>query len=131
MIDTAASCGFEVHVVSNGFAFYIEDYLRSAGVFGTLSVHTGEASAEGLVYRDPGGAPTTRRFKQGWAAHFQEMGAELVYVGDGTSDLAAASLASMVFARDSLLSALSGKSHNVKAFDDLHDVARSLRELYG
>jgi 2-hydroxy-3-keto-5-methylthiopentenyl-1-phosphate phosphatase len=131
LIEAAAFYGFEVHVVSNGFAFYIEDYLRAAGVEGRVSIHTGETTPVGLVYRDAGGRPTLRRFKQGWAEHFQTTGAEVVYVGDGASDVAAALLASFVFARDSLLSRLTGAATDVRAFGDLHDVARALRELYG
>ena len=54
----------------------------------------------------------------------------LVYVGDGTSDIAAARLAHAVFARDSLLSGLKGSyDAELRPFGDLRDVARGLGEV--
>ena len=131
LIDVAGRLGLECHVVSNGFEFYIRDYLREAGVEGRVQVHTGSSGADGaLRYLAPDGTATRSRFKLGWSEHFVALGGLLVYVGDGTSDVAPAQLASIVFARDGLLAGMPANySGIVRPFDTLHDVAKGLEEF--
>jgi 2-hydroxy-3-keto-5-methylthiopentenyl-1-phosphate phosphatase len=70
------------------------------------------------------------RFKERWAEHFGSVGAPVIYVGDGTSDIAAASRCAAVFARDSLLSGLrDGYEGVLLPFATLLDVAHGLRSL--
>ncbi len=130
LIESAERLGLECHVVSNGFEFYIRDYLRAAGVDGRVEVHTGAVSANGgLVYLGPEGLPSRGRFKLTWAEHFLRRQDLLVYVGDGSSDVAPAQLASVVFARDSLLTRLPATYQGtVRPFETLHDVARELED---
>ena len=131
LIVTAERLGWQCHVVSNGFEFYIRDYLRAAGVDGRVEVHSGSVSEDGsLVYVGPEGAPLRSRFKLAWAEHFLAQHDLLVYVGDGSSDLAPARLASIVFARDSLLTGLQEKfAGTLRPFDTPHDVAKDLSRL--
>jgi len=129
LIDVATSLDMEAHVVSNGFEFYIRDHLRAAGVEGRVSLHTGAAVGKVLSYAGPYGRPVRSRFKERWTEHFSRDGARVIYVGDGTSDIAAASMCAVVFARDSLLTALQGRFQGeLRPFENLHEVARSLRE---
>lgn len=131
LVEMAERLGLEPHVVSNGFEFYIRDYLRSADVEGRVTVHSGSVGeGRAVTYLSPEGEPTRRRFKAAWAEHFLNRGGLLVYVGDGSSDIAPARLSSIVFARDSLLSGMpSTYRGTLKCFDTLHDVARGLQEL--
>jgi HAD superfamily phosphoserine phosphatase-like hydrolase len=133
LVEVARWLGLQTHVVSNGFAFYIRAYLRDAGVESHVQVHTGEPIEDGrLVYLNPDGRPAAGRFKLSWAEHFLSQHDLLVYVGDGTSDLAPASLARLVFARDSLLAGMSpGFTGSLRPFDTLDDVAAELEELLG
>jgi 2-hydroxy-3-keto-5-methylthiopentenyl-1-phosphate phosphatase len=68
------------------------------------------------------------RFKERWTEHFSRDGARVIYVGDGTSDIAAASMCSIVFARDSLLTSLRERGYHgvLCPFDTLEDVADGL-----
>ena len=132
LIDTADRLGLDCHVVSNGFEFYIRDYLRAAGVEGRVQIHSGSLSGDGsLAYLGPDGLPATGGFKRAWSEHFLARHELLIYVGDGSSDLAPAQLASLVFARDSLLSRMpSSYQGALRPFETLLDVAAGLQELF-
>lgn len=133
LIEEAERLGLESHVVSNGFEFYIRDYLRTAGVEARVWIHSGSEVEDGaLAYLNPEGAPTRSRFKVAWAEHFLRRHAFLVYVGDGSSDVAPAQLASIVFARDSLLSGMPAAFQGrLRAFETPEDVAKGLDEMLG
>ena len=133
LIETAEGLGLECHIVSNGFEFYIRDYLRAAGIEDKVEIHSGFTSGEGsLVYLGPGGLPVRSRFKVAWAEHFLAQHDLLIYTGDGSSDLAPAQRASIVFARDSLLSRMPASfPGTLRPFDTLHDVSRGLEALLG
>lgn len=133
LIAAAERRGLECHVVSNGFEFYIREYLRRAGVESSVSVHTGSEAQDGsLRYLGPEDEPVRGGFKARWTAHFLSRCPLLVYVGDGTSDVAAAQQASIVFARDSLLTGmLEGFAGTLQPFETLHDVALGLEGLLG
>jgi HAD superfamily phosphoserine phosphatase-like hydrolase len=131
LIEVATGLGMETHVVSNGFEFYIREHLVSAGVYERVAVHTGVAAGTALTYADPTGSPVRSRFKEQWTKHFLRDGSTVVYVGDGTSDIAAASHCHVVFARESLRTGLRGifRGH-LHSFDTLHDVAKALESSY-
>jgi 2-hydroxy-3-keto-5-methylthiopentenyl-1-phosphate phosphatase len=130
LIDTADQLDIEAHVVSNGFDFYIREHLRAAGVDERVAAHTGAAEGKALSYAGPDGSPVRSRFKERWAKHLSRDGVTVIYVGDGTSDIAAASMCAVVFARDSLLTGLQGRFQGqLRPFETLYDVARSLREV--
>ena len=130
LIQAAEALGIEPHVVSNGFEFYIRDHLQAAGVDGRVGVHTGTGEGRTLAYSGPDGVAVRARFKERWVEHFGSSGAPVIYVGDGTSDIAAASRCAVVFARDSLLSGLKDDYEGVLLpFDTLLDVAHGLRSL--
>jgi len=132
LIDTASRLGIEAHVVSNGFEFYIRDHLRGAGVEDRVPVHTGAARGPLLSYAGPDGRPIRSRFKESWTEHFLRDGVRVIYVGDGASDIAAASMCHAVFARDSLLTGLADRFQGeLRPFDTLHSVAHGLREMAG
>lgn len=133
LVDATDGLGLECHVVSNGFEYYIRDYLEQAGVAGRVSVHAGTTDAAGrLVYPMPDGRPSRGRFKLAWAEDFLQHSEVLVYAGDGSSDLAPARLAGIVFARDSLLSGLAEDfAGSVRPFDTLLDIAREIGALLG
>ena len=128
LVDTAERLGIESHIVSNGFEFYIRDHLKTEGVEEHVEVHTGAALGTELSYVGPDGKPIRTRFKERWTEHFRRSGATVIYVGDGTSDIAAASLCAVVFARDSLLTGLgeSGYAGMLCRFETLLDVAAGL-----
>jgi 2-hydroxy-3-keto-5-methylthiopentenyl-1-phosphate phosphatase len=132
LVETAARLDIECRIVSNGFEFYILDYLRAAGITGRVEVHSGhEREGEpALVYTGPDGVAVRGDFKPGWSRHLRARCDRLIYVGDGTSDVPAARLAQIVFARDALFSALkSDYDGELRNFEDLHDVSRGLEDI--
>jgi 2-hydroxy-3-keto-5-methylthiopentenyl-1-phosphate phosphatase len=133
MIATAERLGFECHVVSYGLDFYVKHYLRS--VLNDVSIHCGETQRDkdGLQvqYRGPDGHPLTASWKQTWIDHFLGLGAEVVYAGDGSSDIAPAQSAATVFARDALLRGMPPSyAGRLLPFETLHDISRGLEEVY-
>lgn len=137
LVGVAIENGFEIHVVSYGFDFYVLDYLREAGVDEQVAVHCGETSRRedngiDLRYVGPHGEAVTHEWKMRWTRHFLGRGASIVYAGDGGSDVAPAQLCEVVFARDSLLRGMPSTYQGVlRSFETLHDIARGLEELFG
>lgn len=133
LIGLAERLGFECHVVSYGFDFYIRHYLRD--VEGRVAIHCGETrrEAEGLrlEYRGPDGEEAGFDWKLRWTREFRRA-ETLAYAGDGGSDLAPAQLCDAVFARDTLLSGMPPSyTGTLRPFETLQDIARGLQELYG
>lgn len=132
LVAAAERRGIEVHVVGFAFDLYVEDFLREAGVLDRVSLHCGRVRETGdglsLEYVGPRGAPVQRSWKETWADHFRRSG-ELIYTGDGRSDVGAAVRARLVFARDDLLASMPPSYEGVVSeFDTLLDVARGLDE---
>jgi len=132
LLDLCAEKGFKFVIVSNGLTFYIDAVLDSIGVTGipVFAAHT-EFNSDGLkiTYIDPDGQPVLDKFKQLYVAWHLSQGYRVVYIGDGYSDIAPASLAAHVFARDDLLAHY--QNHNLKCtpFDDLNDVVEGLQKI--
>jgi 2-hydroxy-3-keto-5-methylthiopentenyl-1-phosphate phosphatase len=134
LIETTRRLGIDVEVVSYGFELYILDYLRSAGVDGSVAVRAGRGepgARQRLEYTGPNGRPVMNRWKELWAQHYRDCGASVIYAGDGSSDVAAARQAAIVFARDSLLQSLPPSYEGtIRPFEDLRDVSSGLQELF-
>ena len=83
-------------------------------------------TSDGIVvdYVDPWGSPREEGFKLACLKYLRKRGWPVIYIGDGTSDLAAALEAAFVLARDSLKKQLSLMSRPHFTFDDFHDVRR-------
>lgn len=137
LVGVALENGFEVHVVSYGFDFYVLDYLRDARVNERVEVHCGETSRRedggiDLRYVGPHGEVVTHDWKMRWTRHFLQRGAHVVYAGDGGSDIAPAQHCNVVFARDALLRGMPREYHGIlRPFETLNQIARGLEELYG
>lgn len=130
LITATESLGIACHIVSYGFEFYILDYLRAAGVADHVVVHAGHDAGHGLVYDDPEGHAASGNFKRDWTRHLRQRYGHLLYAGDGTSDIAAAELADTVYARDALLTGLTGTAYAgaIHPFESLHDIVATLRK---
>ena len=111
-------------VVSNGFDFYVDAVLDGAGL-DRLARHAARTRFDYtwlVTYLSPRGIELQADFKLSYAAAFQGMGDFVAYVGDGASDVEAAKLAQVVFARSTLLERLGGTRPRVFPFETFHDV---------
>jgi 2-hydroxy-3-keto-5-methylthiopentenyl-1-phosphate phosphatase len=124
--------GFKFVIVSNGLTFYIDAVLNSIGVTGipVFAAQTG-FSPDGLkiTYVNPDGQPVLDKFKQSYVEWYLSEGYRVVYIGDGYSDIAPASLTDHVFARDDLLNHFRENNLKCTPFDDLNDVVRGLQKI--
>lgn len=128
LIDWAHWHGWLVVVVSNGFDLYVDTVLGDLGV-DRVARHTGRARFDyrwRVRYLSPRGIEVLEGFKLSYAAAFKNAGDFVVYVGDGASDVEAATLAQVVFARTTLLERLKDQHPRVYPFETFHDVVKVL-----
>ena len=119
-------------IVSNGLDFYIEPVLQEIGMLG-LELHCGRTSFSqdgiGIDYYDPRGNIISEGFKKIYSAWLRKRGKNIIYIGDGLSDLEAAYQADHVFATGNLVKLLGGQSIPCRSFSDFHDLLHQLRLL--
>ena len=119
-------------IVSSGLDIYIKPTLELLG-YDHLEVYAAraEVTENGIAvsYADPSGTPITRGFKESYLRHFKEQGHTVVYVGDGRSDIAAASEADFVIARAELEEHFRQEGLPHHAFENFEDVAKHVDKI--
>ena len=119
-------------IVSSGLDFYIEPVLVEIGM-PDLELHCGQTtfSHDGIdvSYYDPEGNIVNHGFKKKYLTWLKERGTNIIYLGDGLSDLEAARQADHVFATAHLLDLLDTQSVACSAFSDFYDLQRQIRLL--
>ena len=119
-------------IVSSGLDFYIEPVLVEIGM-PDLELHCGQTtfSHDGIdvSYYDPEGNIVNHGFKKKYLTWLKERGTDIIYLGDGLSDLEAACQADHVFATGHLLDLLDIHSIERSAFSDFYDLQRQIRLL--
>ncbi len=128
LLDWVHWNGWLAMVVSNGFDFYVDEVLDGLGV-DRVTRHAGRTRREyrwRVTYYSPRGVEVQDGFKLSYAAALKGAGDFVAYVGDGSSDVEAAKLANVVFARSTLLERLSEIRDRVYPFETFDDVRRIL-----
>jgi 2-hydroxy-3-keto-5-methylthiopentenyl-1-phosphate phosphatase len=128
LADWALWNGWLVAVVSNGVDLYVDPVLDDLGL-DRVARHAGRARKGyrwRVQYLSPRGVEVQAGFKLAYAAAFKNAGDFVVYIGDGASDIEAARLAPVVFARDTLWSALKDEHPAIYPFETFHDVIAML-----
>ena len=124
--------GFRLVIVSNGLDFYIASIMNDAGLE-DIEAHAARTwfhpGGLKVQYIGPDGTPLDSGFKAAYTRLFLEQGYQVVYVGNGPSDIFPASLAQHIFARDGLLDRCRERNLECQPFDDLHDIVRGLQLL--
>ena len=119
-------------IVSSGLDFYIEPVLLEIGMPG-LELYCGRTSfsRDGIdvSYYDPEGNTINQGFKKKYLAWLKKRCKNIIYLGDGLSDLEAASLADYIFATGHLVKLLGAQSIPCRSFSDFHDLLHQLRLL--
>ncbi|MBN1644146.1 MAG: MtnX-like HAD-IB family phosphatase [Dehalococcoidales bacterium] len=128
--DFCKGKNFRLVIVSNGLDFYIEQIFKDNGLR-DIEFHAAETRflPQGLKVRyvGPDGNVVDREFKDKYAKSYLDEGYNVVYIGNGTSDLSAARLSHHIFATESLLR--NCRQHNVTctSFTDFTDIISMLR----
>jgi 2-hydroxy-3-keto-5-methylthiopentenyl-1-phosphate phosphatase len=126
--------GVRLVVVSNGLDIYIEPVLDRLGL-SDLELYSGtvDFTPEGLKvkYVDPSGVETDKGFKLACQEHLRVSADCMVYIGDGTSDVAPALRSDLVLARSTLAREMEARGHPFTAFETFDDVAKALTEWLG
>jgi len=121
--------GFRLVIVSNGLDFYIEEILKDIGL-GNIEVfaaHTRfHADGPKVRYIGPEGQPLDNDFKGSYVNLFLNEGYRIIYVGNGTSDMAPASRCHHIFATDDLLNLCQQQNLDCTPFTDFNQVVSAL-----
>ena len=124
--------GIQLIIVSSGLDFYIETVLIQIGMR-NLELHCGQTSfgKDGIAvsYYDPEGNVINEGFKKKYLTMFKKRDNNVIYIGDGLSDLEAARSADHVFATGHLLRLLSTNSIAYNTFSDFYDLLQQVRHL--
>lgn len=124
--------GFRFVVVSNGLDFYIEAILKDMGL-GDIEFFAAETRfhPEGLKvqYIAPDGSILDDDFKVAYVNSFLSEGYRIIYMGNGTSDLAPAKRCHYIFATGNLLIHCQRANLACAPFTDLNQVVRVLEFL--
>jgi 2-hydroxy-3-keto-5-methylthiopentenyl-1-phosphate phosphatase len=131
-IDYCKNKGIEVVIVSNGLTFYIEAILNKLGING-LGIHAAENvfSPCGIMvkYLGPNGKELEAGFKEAYTEMLCKMGYQVIYVGDGFSDISPSRKAKYVFATADLLKRCREEKFKCYPFNDFFDVLPALRRM--
>ena len=97
---------FRLVIVSNGLDFYIKRILKDNGLE-NIEYHAAEtrfhANKLTVRYIGPDGSTVDAEFKDKYVNQFLHEGYQVVYIGNGSSDLSAARGSHQIFATESLL----------------------------
>ena len=131
-LEHCASTGLNFSVVSNGMDLYIEPALRS--LFSSMAqIHSahGKITENGISisYLDPYGIDCKNAFKLSWLRYFKSQGQEVIYIGDGKSDISAALEADYVIATSSLEDYFRSERLNYFEFKDFYDVRQAIDRI--
>jgi 2-hydroxy-3-keto-5-methylthiopentenyl-1-phosphate phosphatase len=98
--------GIRLVIVSNGLDFYIKNILEKNGLKG-LEYHAAETRfySTGLKVRyiGPDASVVDSAYKDKYVNYYLKEGYRVIYIGNGTSDLAPARISHQIFATESLL----------------------------
>ena len=131
-IDYCKNNGIEVVIVSNGLTFYIEAILDKLGISG-LVIHAAEnifsPSGMKVRYLGPNGKEVDTAFKEAYTDMLCKMGYQVIYVGDGNSDIYPSRKAQYVCATAQLLKRCREENLKCYPFNDFFDVIKIIDSL--
>lgn len=131
-LEHCTNIGINFSVVSNGVDLYIEPALRSL-FSSTAQLHSahGKIIENGISisYLDPYGIDCQDAFKLSWLRYYKSQGQEVIYIGDGESDISAALEADYVIATSSLKDYFRSEGLNYFEFKDFYDVRQAIDRI--
>jgi 2-hydroxy-3-keto-5-methylthiopentenyl-1-phosphate phosphatase len=132
MMEYLSTRNIKVVIVSHGLDFYIDAILKGQGLT-NIEVHAAENkfSPKGMKIRYPGpdGRDLDTGFKEAYTRYLMQSGYDVIYIGDGTSDISSCRLAKHIFATGTLLDLCREEKLACTPFNDFHDVIRRIEML--
>jgi 2-hydroxy-3-keto-5-methylthiopentenyl-1-phosphate phosphatase len=131
-VDYCKAKGIEVVIVSNGLTFYIVALLEKLGIDG-LEIHAAEnvffPGGVRVRYLGPDGEEVDAGFKETYTDYLCQKGFQVIYVGNGTSDIYPSRQAKYVCATADLLKRCQAEKLKCYPFNDFYDVIKVLENL--
>ncbi len=124
--------GIHFTVVSNGIDLYVLPVMRSLGLSDIeVRCARSQITPGGVVlsYPDPSGSDCVQGFKISWLRWHKSQRRSVVYIGDGKSDIPAASEADYVIARSTLYSHFQSSGLACFEFEDFRDVRNAVERI--
>lgn len=132
MIEYCQQRGFHTGIVSNGLTFYIEAILNKLGIDG-LEIHAAEnefyPGGMKVRYVGPDGNEIEVGYKEAHTEALREKGYDVIYLGNGRSDIYPARQSIHVFATGDLLQKCREENLECIPFDDFYEVLEALKNL--
>jgi 2-hydroxy-3-keto-5-methylthiopentenyl-1-phosphate phosphatase len=132
LLDYCSRKNVKFVIVSNGLSFYIDIILENMGIKGIeVFAAQNQFSPEGMQveYVGPDGSQMEAGFKEAYTELLVKRGYNVIYVGNGISDIYPAKWASNIFATGDLLKRCQEEKLECTPFNDLNDVVRGLETL--
>jgi 2-hydroxy-3-keto-5-methylthiopentenyl-1-phosphate phosphatase len=130
--DYCSRQGIRNVIVSNGLVFYIKAILKKLGLNG-FEVYAARSrfypSGMKVAYIGPEGTEMEVGFKEAYTRLLKEKGYDVIYVGNGASDIFAARQAGHIFAIDELLKRCRREKVPCLPFNDFFDIIKGLESL--
>ena len=130
LVAYCSRMGFRMVIVSNGLEFYVKAILQEIGLE-NIEVHAAQAqfhpSGMKVQYTGPDGKQLDDGFKEAYIELFLRQGYEVVYVGNGDSDIVPAQYAYQIFARGELLDYCEQNGLQCTPFESLLEVVKALK----
>jgi 2-hydroxy-3-keto-5-methylthiopentenyl-1-phosphate phosphatase len=119
-------------IVSNGLIFYIEAILKKLGL-NSIEVYAARnrfhPRGMKVAYVGPDGTEMEVGFKEAYTELLEKKGYNVIYIGNGASDIFSARRARHVFAVDELLKCCRKENLPCTPFTDFYDIIRGLEAL--
>jgi 2-hydroxy-3-keto-5-methylthiopentenyl-1-phosphate phosphatase len=132
LVDYCAEKNFKVVIVSNGLTFYIEAILKKLGIDG-LDIYAAEnvffPGGMKVRYLGPDGKELEAGFKEAYTDMLCKKGYQVIYMGNGTSDIYPSRRAKHVFATADLLQRCREEKLKCYPFKNFHEVIKALNTL--
>jgi 2-hydroxy-3-keto-5-methylthiopentenyl-1-phosphate phosphatase len=132
LLEYCREKGYKVVIVSNGLTFYIEAILRSLGL-NRIDIHAAEnvffPGGMEVRYLGPDGKELESGFKEAYTDMLCREGYEVIYVGDGNSDIYPARKAKHVFATTDLLKRCREEKLTYYTFNDFFDIIKQIKKM--
>jgi 2-hydroxy-3-keto-5-methylthiopentenyl-1-phosphate phosphatase len=130
--DYCKNKNIKVVIVSNGLTFYIEAILEKLGING-LDIHAAEnvffPGGVKVRYLGPDGEEVDAGFKETYTDYLCQQGYQVIYIGNGTSDIYPSRKAKYVCATADLLKRCKAEKLKCYPFNDFYDVIKTLESL--
>jgi 2-hydroxy-3-keto-5-methylthiopentenyl-1-phosphate phosphatase len=131
-LDFCTQKGIKNVIVSNGLIFYIEAILKKIGL-NNVEIYAASNSfgprGMKVAYIGPDGTEMEVGFKEAYTDLLEKRGYDVIYIGNGASDIFSARRARHVFATDELLERCREENMPCIPFKDFYDIIKGLETL--